>query len=53
MTKSTGTVTGALDGPSVSFRMDLDTKKLSIRILHLLQTTRNWEWKNLVSIVKS
>ena len=26
MTKSTGTVTGALDGPSVSFRMDLDTK---------------------------
>ncbi len=28
MTKSTGTVTGALDGPSVSFRMDLDTKKI-------------------------
>ncbi len=29
MTKSTGTVTGALDGPSVSFRMDLDTKKIT------------------------
>lgn len=28
MTKATGTVTGALDGPSVSFKMDLDTKKI-------------------------
>lgn len=28
MTKATGTVTGALDGPSVSFKMYLDTKKI-------------------------